>query len=685
MRRHPDDEKPSELIGMADIAQLAGQSRATVGNWKKRYADFPAQRGETPRGPLYDAAEVAAWLASRGAVVELAAEPTRVAFDIADLLRGTGSSLRDQVPLVLAILAAGAELRRHALERHDALLAALREILGLTVDEVAILHRAGAVGAPVDQLRPLIGQLGVRPSLEELADLVSSMQYGFGELQTSLDVAQLMARLVGPGDSYYDPCAGVGLLLAACARMHGPASITAQEVNEEAAFCARMVSRVLGWPLELAVDDTLRSDRFQDRLFQCVVADPPIGQAQGTRDLDPHDARWLFSEPRPYDLTGAWIQHCLHHLAPGGRAVVLVNPNTLTAGGPTERLRQGLARADVVDAVIALPQGTLPSTSIAPALLVLRRDRPRKGSGTPGPILVAEVPAPPKAGRHGMDMSAGAVLVDAYLDWSDGLAGPVEPARPVAYQELVEADFNLQPRRLLPLAPAVRLADWTTLTSRLNHALERTNTTQLQVDAWSPLVGTPAPFLALGQIHSLAVFRGPSPSAVAVIGDLPVQSPHTLFNGLPPIGFLDRDKATRFPLAQPDDLLVAISHPGKRYVYRVPTGGAPFVPSNHWALVRCVGDELRSGFLDAWFRTPSFRREMDRLARGQTIQRVAFTDFMKIKIPIPPLATQEAAADRLNSLSGAEQTYRAAADAIGDVRARVLEDLAVQMGGWSSR
>lgn len=54
-----------DLISMAEIARLAGQSRATVGNWKARHDDFPLERARVPRGPLYSRAEVLAWLAAR--------------------------------------------------------------------------------------------------------------------------------------------------------------------------------------------------------------------------------------------------------------------------------------------------------------------------------------------------------------------------------------------------------------------------------------------------------------------------------------------------------------------------------------------------------------------------------------------------------------------------------------------
>src|SRR5690348_15027092 len=58
----------------ADIARLAGVTRATVSNWRRRHPDFPAPSGGTDASPAYDRTEVEAWLASRGALPELPPE-----------------------------------------------------------------------------------------------------------------------------------------------------------------------------------------------------------------------------------------------------------------------------------------------------------------------------------------------------------------------------------------------------------------------------------------------------------------------------------------------------------------------------------------------------------------------------------------------------------------------------------
>src|SRR3954468_22036647 len=93
-----------DLISMADIARLAGQSRATVGNWKARNPkDFPPERGRGSRGPLYDRAEVTAWLES---TKRLDVRPPEVAtmWQLADQLRD-GLRTEDAMPLLLVLLA----------------------------------------------------------------------------------------------------------------------------------------------------------------------------------------------------------------------------------------------------------------------------------------------------------------------------------------------------------------------------------------------------------------------------------------------------------------------------------------------------------------------------------------------------------------------------------------------------
>ncbi len=50
------------LVTGAEIARLAGVTRAAVSNWRRRYDDFPAPAGGASNSPLYALAEVQEWL-----------------------------------------------------------------------------------------------------------------------------------------------------------------------------------------------------------------------------------------------------------------------------------------------------------------------------------------------------------------------------------------------------------------------------------------------------------------------------------------------------------------------------------------------------------------------------------------------------------------------------------------------
>jgi len=57
----------SSLIGIYEIAEMAGVSASAVANWRKRFSDFPPPLVELKSGPVFDEAQVKLWLARRQA------------------------------------------------------------------------------------------------------------------------------------------------------------------------------------------------------------------------------------------------------------------------------------------------------------------------------------------------------------------------------------------------------------------------------------------------------------------------------------------------------------------------------------------------------------------------------------------------------------------------------------------
>jgi hypothetical protein len=65
---------PDRLLGMAEIAELAGSSRQAITNLRARDEGFPAPLAELRSGPVFREADVRAYLASRGRMTP-SAEP----------------------------------------------------------------------------------------------------------------------------------------------------------------------------------------------------------------------------------------------------------------------------------------------------------------------------------------------------------------------------------------------------------------------------------------------------------------------------------------------------------------------------------------------------------------------------------------------------------------------------------
>jgi len=54
-----------DLIGLYEIAKMAGVTPAAVANWRTRHADFPAAVSELKSGPVFDVSQIRKWLKKR--------------------------------------------------------------------------------------------------------------------------------------------------------------------------------------------------------------------------------------------------------------------------------------------------------------------------------------------------------------------------------------------------------------------------------------------------------------------------------------------------------------------------------------------------------------------------------------------------------------------------------------------
>ncbi|MEV5493116.1 N-6 DNA methylase [Streptomyces bobili] len=473
----------SAQVTAAEISRIAGVTRATVSNWRRRHDDFPAPSGGTDSSPLYDLESVRSWLASRGQVS--AASPSEELRTTLRLHAQSGGGTSD---LLLLVLAAA---RRSPEDLSAAALLTDPDLVTRAQHDVATTTAADAVPAG-DAVRfkaddaPVLRALyacvrdeGGQAALGVLAERELEDSAASGAYRTPEPLADLLAGLIlipGSPVRVLDPACGSGTLLAAAARrgareLYGQDTLPVQ-VRRSA------VSLMLTAPeatVTVRAADSLRADAFPGLVADAVLCNPPFGVRDWGHDELAYDPRWAYGVPPRAESELAWVQHALSHLTPGGYAALILPP--ATAGRASgRRVRAELVRGGALRAVIALPVGASVPLHVGLQIWVLQRPEPG-GPERKSVLFVdaAETGAGPGAGagaRAGDGGTAGATRTrggtsrSASLDWAeltarvmgawqafttspDAFEGEPGVAHAVGVVDLLDDVVDLTPARLV--------------------------------------------------------------------------------------------------------------------------------------------------------------------------------------------------------------------------------------------
>ncbi|MFH9136638.1 N-6 DNA methylase [Streptomyces sp. NPDC017524] len=367
------------LVTGAEIARLAGVTRAAVSNWRRRYDDFPAPGGGAANSPLFSLVEVQAWL---------------------DRQR-KGQEISPEVELWQALRAVYGE-----------------QLVAGLVEVAAALAGDPSPGLP-DEVRDRVRRLA---RSEAPVDLVNGLTERFVDSARRAGSDQVtperIVRAVShftpelPSDAtVFDPACGIGLLFLAVASATD-ARCRGQESDADSARFAQLRADLLGESGRVTVveGDSLRADAWPDLRADLVVCDPPAGVTEWGREELLLDARWELGTPSKAEGELAWLQHAYAHTVPGGH-VLMVMPASVAYRKAGRRIRAELVRRGILRQVVALPPGVATSHSLPVHIWCLRRPRGTgdadarqsvrmvdltgnspDGALDPGPDQVAEVP-----------------------------------------------------------------------------------------------------------------------------------------------------------------------------------------------------------------------------------------------------------------------------------------------------
>lgn len=394
------------LVGIAEIAEIAGVQRTAVSNWRKRNVDFPTPVVETPSGLLFDLGEVERWLIEKGKIAQRV-PIVSVLWRVLDAIRGD-LSLSDHGRFIISALVyleVSDRIRVGRLPELDRRLT-WTEIRESGFDEVVVALRDAAIeieatypkvqGLIVDGLFPHVhpsNHLVVQALdlldrvtrddevprfdlFEQIRDRIHERDPFSEEWATPHSLEFLLARLTERAESIFDPACGEGGVLLMAGLIDGrSASPSLQGWDRNRGACELARTRFFLYDVEAEIDshDSLRERPLPSEI-EALVLDPSYGMQKWGDASTYMSDRWRFGAPSPSSADMAWLQLAIEPLAREGRAFVLLPWSSLYRDGRDKAIRNEMLAAHVVDAVVTLPARLRRDTSIQVVLWCLRSE-----------------------------------------------------------------------------------------------------------------------------------------------------------------------------------------------------------------------------------------------------------------------------------------------------------------------
>ena len=216
-----------------------------------------------------------------------------------------------------------------------------------------------------------------------------------GQFYTPKTIVKLLVEILQPFKGrVYDPCCGSGGMFIMSEnfveRHRGKMkdiSIFGQESNQTTYRLCCMNLAIHAIDSSQVVwnnEGSFLKDAHADKKMDFILANPPFNDSDWSGEILQDDPRWVYGKPPRGNANFAWVQHFIHHLAPGGEAGFVLANGSLssnTAGG--KDIRKELIEKGLVDCIINLPTKLFLNTQIAACLWFISRKEKVKGQMKP--------------------------------------------------------------------------------------------------------------------------------------------------------------------------------------------------------------------------------------------------------------------------------------------------------------
>ena len=213
-----------------------------------------------------------------------------------------------------------------------------------------------------------------------------------GEFYTPASIVKTIVAILKPFDNcrVYDPCCGSGGMFVQSAEfvrahggLHKGLSVYGQESKPDTWKMAKMNMAIRGIEANFGEHhaDTFTNDLHPTLKAHFIMANPPFNYHPWNQELLKDDVRWKYGLPPENNANFAWIQHMIHHMDPtrGRIGLVLANGALSSQSGGEGDIRRKIIEADLVEAIVALPDKLFYSVQIPVTLWFFAKNKAQKG------------------------------------------------------------------------------------------------------------------------------------------------------------------------------------------------------------------------------------------------------------------------------------------------------------------
>jgi type I restriction enzyme M protein len=205
-----------------------------------------------------------------------------------------------------------------------------------------------------------------------------------GEFYTPKSLVRLLVEVLSPYENtrVFDPACGSGGMFVQSSQFlkmynkdQSKISFYGQESNRTTWRLCRMNLAIRGIFGDIQLGSSYYDDKFSDLRADFVLANPPFNAEWEPNRLSDKDPRLKYGVPSSGNANFMWIQHFIHHLAPGGMAGFVMANGALAVGKKDGKIREKIIEDDLVDVIIACPAKMFYSVALPVSLWFFTKNK----------------------------------------------------------------------------------------------------------------------------------------------------------------------------------------------------------------------------------------------------------------------------------------------------------------------